>query len=135
MSALNTSSPEPASVTDEPRRARRSRSQIGLGCAGLALFALGASLATVTALKEWTPPPELSVMYGPAGQPVADVQLGSAGPIPAGLVVVDGGRPVWLTLLSRNTTAQRIALPASVLHPGSRVLLVASGHTLREVDG
>ena len=136
MTAVDSTSSEPASVTHAPRRTRRSRSQIVRGCAGLALFALGASLATVTAINEWTPPAELSVMYGPAAQPVADVQLGSAGPIPAGLEVVDrGGRAVWLTLLSRTAATQRVALPASLLHPGSHVLLVSSGHTLRVVDG
>ena len=127
---LEAASPSPPST-----RTRRSRSQMALGCVGVVLVALGVSLATVTAVKEWTPPPELSVMYGPTGQAVADVQLGTAGPIPTGIEITNGGKAVWLKLLTKETGPQTLNLPARFVHPGSRVLLVSSGRTLREVDG
>jgi len=134
-SLSGTSRPDPVSSTPAPSRTRRSRSQVVLGCLGLALFALGASLATVTSLKEWTPPPELSIVSGVAGRPAAEVQLGSAGPVAAGLEVTSGGRTVWRSRLARTTAAQSVDLPSRLLHNGSRVLLVSGGHTLREVDG
>jgi hypothetical protein len=117
-----------------PERSRRARSQLALGCAGLALFAIGASFATVTARKEWIPPPELSVIHEPAGQFVAGVTLGSAGPVAARVEVVSAGKVLWSAPLSRRTAAQSVVLPAGQLPSGSHVLLVSSGHTLREVD-
>lgn len=126
---------QPALGSEVQRRSRRSRSQIALGCIGLALFAIGASLATVTARKEWIPPPELSAIHGPAGQLVAGVRLGSAGPIAARLEVITGGRVLWSSPLSRNTAAQSVVLPVGFLHLRSHVLLVSNGHILREVDG
>ena len=44
--------PGPAPSPPPPRRPRRSRSQVVLGCVGLALFALGATIATVAALPD-----------------------------------------------------------------------------------
>ena len=44
--------PATASPTAPRRRARRSRTQMLLGCVGIALFAVGATIATVAALKE-----------------------------------------------------------------------------------
>ncbi len=152
-SLSDTSQPDPMSSIPAPSRTRRARSQVFLGGLGLLLFALGASLATVASLKEWTPPPELSVTTEPpalsiiGGPPalsavnrtlvrsVADVQLGSAGPIAASIEVTRGGRSVWQSRLAQTTAAQSVDLPADVLHQGSRVLLVSGGHTLREVDG
>ena len=61
----DTSRPDPASSTRVASRTRRARSQLVLGGLGLVLFALGASLATVSSLKEWTPPPELSIATAP----------------------------------------------------------------------
>ena len=131
---------------------RPERSQVMLGGLGILLFALGASLATVSSLNEWTPPPELSIASGPpelsvvgtpslsavsgtTGHSVAQVQLGSAGPIAASLEVTRGGRRVWTTPLARTTAAQSVHVPSDLLHKGSRVLLVSGGRTLRSVDG
>jgi hypothetical protein len=127
--------PNPESSIREADGTRRPRSQVVLGCLGLVLFALGASLATVTSLKEWTSPPELSVVSGTTGRSVAEVQLGSAGPIATGIEVTRSGRRVWQTRLAPTTAAQSVDLPARLLHRGSRLLLVSGGHTLREVDG
>ncbi len=127
--------PEPDANSPASGRTGRSRSQMALGCVGLVLISLGVSLATVTALKEWTPPPELSATFGPKGQAVADVQLGSAGPIPTKIEIVDGSKAVWEKSLSKETGAQSLVLPARFVHPGTRVLLVSGGHTLRAVDG
>ena len=97
-SPSDTGPADPASSTASAATPRRNRSQLLLGGLGLLLFALGASLATVSSLKEWTPPPELSIatkppelsvvgtpglsaLSGTTGQSVAEVQLGSAGPI------------------------------------------------------
>ena len=110
-----------------------SRLQVALGCLGLALFALGASVATQASLKEWTTPPELSLVSGPAGRPLAEVQLGSAGPIVAELEVTTGGETVWRSPLARTTAAQRVDLPTGVLGKRSRVSVVADGLSLREV--
>ncbi len=149
----DTSRPDPGSSTRVASRTRRARSQQVLGGLGLVLFALGASLATVSSLKEWTPPPELSIATAPpelsiatappalsvvggtTGRSVAEVQLGSAGPIAANLEVTRGGRRVWRSPLARTTAAQNVAIPTDLLHKGSRVLLVSGGHTLRAVDG
>jgi hypothetical protein len=135
MPGLNSGTPELAPVADGPRPVRRSRTQIVLGCIGLALLAIGAVLATVTARKEWTPPLELSVTQGPAGQPVADVNFGSKRPTDARLEVVGEGRVLWSSPLTGSGAAQNVVLPASLLDPKSRVVLVSGGHTLREVDG
>ena len=75
MSGLSSGTPGLAPVAGGPRASRRSRIQIVLGCIGLALLAIGAFLATATARKEWTPPLELSVIQGRAGQPVADIKF------------------------------------------------------------
>jgi predicted lipid-binding transport protein (Tim44 family) len=117
-----------------PGRTHRARSQFVLGCAGLALFAVGASFAVAAAQKQWVPPPELSIEVG-QGQPVASVDLGTAAPISARLAVVTRGRVVWSLPLSSDSATQNVALPADVLHPGSRVLLVANGRTIRSVYG
>lgn len=135
MSELSSGTPGRAPVADGPRASRRSRLQIVLGCIGLALLAIGAFSATATARKEWTPPLELSVTQGPAGQPVADVNFGSEGPIVARVEVVARGRVLWSSPLLRNTAAQSVILPTSLLAPSSRVRLVSSGHTLRQVGG
>ncbi len=127
--------PGPAPSPPPPRRPRRSRTQVVLGCVGLALFALGATIATVAALPAWTPPPELSIATSTTGHSVADVQLGSAGPITARLEIRTGGKTVWRSSLARTTAAQSVDLPASTLRKGSRVLLVSGGRTLRRVDG
>ena len=80
-SSSNGGRPDSASSAPAPIRTRRSRPQVVLGCVGLAFFALGATVATRAALKDWTPPPELSITTSATGHSVADVQLGSAGPI------------------------------------------------------
>ncbi len=116
-----------------PGRAHRARSQLVLGCAGLALFAAGASVAVAAARKEWVPPPELSIEAGQ--RPVASVDLGTAAPIPAHLAVVTGGRVLWSAPLPSDSATQNVVLPADVLRPGSHVLLVAGGRTIRDVSG
>jgi hypothetical protein len=117
-----------------PGRTHRARSQFVLGCVGLALCAAGASFAVAAAQKEWVPPPELSIEVG-QGQPVASVDLGTAAPVSARLAVVTRGRVVWSLPLSSDSATQNVALPADVLHPGSHVLLVANGRTIRSVYG
>ena len=117
-----------------PGRAQRSRSELVLGCVGLALVAAGAAFAVTAAQREWVPPPELSIAVG-QGQPVASVSLGTVTPIPAHLAVVTRGRVLWSAPLSSNSAAQHVVLPDDVLRPGSRVLLVANGRTIRSVYG
>ena len=117
-----------------PGRTHRARSQFVLGCVGLALFAVGASFAVAAARKEWVPPPELSIEVG-QGQPVASVDLGTAAPISAHVAVVTRGRVLWSAPLSSSSAVQNVVLPADVLRPGSRVLLVANGRTIRNVYG
>jgi len=117
-----------------PGRAQRSRSELVLGCVGLALVAAGAAFAVTAAQREWVPPPELSIAVG-QGQPVASVSLGTVTPIPARLAVVTRGRVLWSASLSSNSATQHVVLPADVLRPGSRVLLVANGRTIRSVYG
>jgi hypothetical protein len=126
---------DPVSSTLTPRRRRLSRSQVVLGSLGLALFALGATLATLASLSEWTPPPQLSVATSPAGRSVAEVELGSAGPIAATLEVRTGGRTVWRSSLAQTAAAQRVDLPTGLLRKSSRVVLVTRGHSLRAVGG
>ena len=58
------SGPALESPRPPPGRALRARSQVVLGCVGLALFAAGASVAVAAAEKEWVPPPELSIEMG-----------------------------------------------------------------------
>jgi hypothetical protein len=125
------------SAGQPPGRTHRARSQFVLGCAGLALFAAGASFAVAAAQKEWVPPPELSIEVGQGKveRPVASVDLGTAAPVPAHLAVVTGGRVLWSVPLSSNSGTQNVVLPADVLHPGSQVLLVAGGRTIRNVYG
>ncbi len=113
----------------------RSRRDVLLGALGLALFAGGAVVATVAAFKEYTPPPELSIGRSTTGHQVAEVQLGSAGPIAARIEIATGRKTVSLPPLARTTGPQRVDLPPALLHKGSRVLLVSRGHTLRAVDG
>jgi len=89
------------------------------------------------AQKEWVPPPELSIEVGPGpvGGPVASVDLGSAAPMSAHLAVVRRGRVLLSVPLSSNSGTQNVVLPADALQPGSHVLLVAGGRTLRSVYG
>ena len=120
------------------RRARfrfvRARAQLALGCAGLLLVAGGAALAVAAAQKEWVPPPELSIEVR-QGQPVASVDLGTAAPIPAHLALVRRGRILRSVPLSSHRAAQNVVLPAAALRPGSHVLLVLDGRTIRSVSG
>jgi hypothetical protein len=125
---------EPASVGKVPSPPRPWRSQIALGCAGLLLMGLGASLATVTARNEWVPPPELSLTHE-GGRPVAAVDLGSGWSIPARLDVINNGIVVWSAPLPRSGGQQTVLIPAGLLHPASQVRLVSSGYSTREVDG
>jgi len=127
-------SPVLESPGQPPGRTHRARSQFVLGCVGLALFAAGASFAVAAAQKEWVPPPELSIEVE-QGQPVASVDLGTAAPVAAHLAVVTRGRVLWSAPLSSSSATQNVALPANVLHPGSQVLLVAGGRTIRNVYG
>lgn len=129
------SDPHPESPSPPPGRTHRSRSQLALGCVGLILVAVGATVAVAAAQKEWVPPPELSIEVGPGqvGGPLASVDLGTAAPISAHLAVVRQGRVLLSIPLSSNSGTQNVALPADVLQPGSRVLLVAGGRTIRNV--
>ena len=127
--------PDVRSPGQPPGRTYRARSQFVLGCAGLALFAAGASFAVTAAQQEWVPPPELSIEVGQGDRPVASVDLGTAAPIPAHLAVVGRGRVLWSVPLSSNSATQNVVLPADVLRPGSHVLLVANGRTIRNVYG
>jgi len=120
-----------------PGRTHRARSQFVLGCLGLALIAAGASVAVTAAQREWVPPPELSIEVG-QGQverPTVSVDLGTAAPVSAHLEAVTGGRVLWSAPLSPNSATQNAVLPAGVLRPGSHVLLVAGGRTIRSVYG
>jgi hypothetical protein len=118
-----------------PGCTHRARSQLVLGCVGLALFAVGASFAVAAAQKEWVPPPELSIVAAQGERPVASVELGTAAPISAHLAVVARGRVLWSAPLSSESATQNVVLPGDVLHPGSHVLLVAGGRIIRNVDG
>jgi len=135
---LESTSSDPllASPSEPSRPAHRARSQFLLGCAGLALFAAGASLATAAARSEWTPPPELSVNIGQVDKPVATVNLGGAVPISPHLEIVAGRRVLWSAALSPNSATQNVGIPAKVLHhPRTRLVLVAGGRTIRSVYG
>jgi hypothetical protein len=129
------SGPVPKSPGRPPRRAHQVSSQFLLGCAGLALFAVGASVTVAAARAEWVPPPELSIAMGQAGRPVAGVDLGTAAPTSAHLALVTAGRVVWSAPLSSSGGSQNVVLPADALHSGSRVLLIAAGKTVRNVGG
>jgi hypothetical protein len=137
VTELTSSDPVLESPGQPPGRTHRARSQFVLGCLGLALIAAGASVAVAAAQKEWVPPPELSIEVG-QGQverPAVSVDLGTAAPVPAHLEVVTSGRVLWSAPLSPNSAPQNAVLPAGVLHPGSQVLLVAGGRTIRTVYG
>ena len=127
--------PDTLSAGPTARKSPHPRSQVLLGCLGVVLFALGATVASVSSLGQLTPPPELSIATSPIGHSVASVQLGSAGPIPAQLEIRNGGRTLWRSRLARTTKAQSVSLPSRLLSHGSRVVLVSGGHTLRRVDG
>jgi len=132
-----TSGPHPEPSSQPPGHTQRARSQLVLACLGLVLIAVGASVAVAAAQKEWVPPPELSIEVGPGqvGGPVASVNLGTAAPIPAHLAVVRGGRVLLSVPLASSSGTQNVVLPADLLQPGARVLLVAGGRTLRNVYG
>jgi hypothetical protein len=115
-------------------RLHRGGFQLALGCAGLALFAAGASFAVTAAQKEWVPPPELSVEVA-QGEPVASVNLGTAAGVSAHLAVVKRGQALWSAALSSTSGTQNVVLPAGVLRPGAHMLLVANGKTIRSVYG
>ena len=131
---VTSSGPARETPGQPPRWAHRARSQFVLGCAGLALFAAGASFAVAAARQEWMPPPELSIAVD-QGQPVASVDLGTAAPVSAHLEVVTRGRVRWSAPLESSSDPQNVILPAGVLQPGSRVLLVAGGRIIRNVYG
>ena len=131
------SGPAPESPGPSPGRARRARPQLVLGCAGLALLAVGAAVTVTAAQREWVPPPELSIEMGQghSGRPVASVDLGTAASASAHLAVVTGGRILWSAPLSSSSGTQNVVLPADALDPGSQVVLIANGRTIRDVDG
>ncbi len=120
-----------------PGRAHRARSQLVLGCVGLALFAVGASVAVAAAQEEWVSPAELSIEMGQGHpeRPVASVDLGRVAPISAHLAVVTRGRVLWSAPLSSQSGTQNVPVPADALGSGSHVVLVAGGRTIRSVDG
>jgi len=121
--------------THRPRfRFPRARAQLVLGSVGLLLVAGGAACAVAAAQQEWVPPAELSIEVS-RGEPVASVDLGTAAPIRAHLAIVRRGRVLRSVPLSPHGAAQNVVLPAAALRPGSRVLLVAGGRTIRSVSG
>jgi hypothetical protein len=122
-------------VDPASRRTRRRRVQIALGGVGIVLFIVGATAATAAEAKDWTPPAELSISTSSSDRSVAQVQLGSAGPIAARVEITNDGRTLWGKNLERTAALQDVALPSRDLHKGSRVRLVTHGHTLRWVDG
>ncbi|HXN59460.1 MAG TPA: glycosyltransferase family 39 protein [Acidimicrobiales bacterium] len=126
---------EPPSSPAASNGSRPRRIGILLGCVGVALFVLGAIVATKPALSVWTPPPELSIAQSSNDQSVARVQLGSAGPVASRLEITESGRTVWHRDLAKTTVTQSVDLPANLLHKGSRVELLAQGQALRWVNG
>jgi hypothetical protein len=116
-------------------RARSASTQVALACAGLALVAAGGSSLYVAARKQWIPPAELSVLYGPSGLAVATVQLGSSGAVASRLEITTGGEVVWSRSMSRTAATQSVVLPRALPLLASRVVLIAGGHILRAVDG
>jgi hypothetical protein len=123
-----------APVTDPPRT-RRSQTQLLFGVLGVVLLGAGTSIATVAALREWTPPPELAAVSRADGRVVAQVQLGSAGAIPARLIVADARGIIWATDLATSAGPQQVELPDGVSARAKRVALLANGRVLRKVDG
>jgi hypothetical protein len=101
----------------------------------LALFALGATIATEAAGADRVPPPELSIAGSQGGNLVATVDLGSAAPVAARLEMIGDGRVLWSTPLSQNTGTQTVTLPYDLPHSGSDVVLVAGGEDIRSVSG
>ncbi len=120
-------------MTTRPVRQRRW-AQLVLGCVGLALFAAGATVATVAARRDQVPPPELSVSIGQAGGAVAQVDLGTSSPSSARLELATGDHVVWSTPLASTSKAQAIALPPDAEQAGSSVRLVTDGETTRSVE-
>lgn len=131
------SGPAPESPGPPRGRARRAPLHLVLGCAGLALFAVGVAVTVTAAQREWVPPPELSIEMGQghSDRPVASVDLGTAASASAHLGVVKGGRILWSAPLSSSSGTQNVVLPADALDPGSQVVLIANGRTIRDVDG
>ena len=129
---------EPKNMTTAPtvseQSPHRSRgTQIVLACAGLAMFAAGATFATAAARADQVPPAELSIGTEQVGAPVASVDLGSAAPVSARLEVVASGHAVWSTPLSSSSGSQTVALPSNLDHSGSYAVLIAGGKPIRSV--
>lgn len=132
-SVAGSSDPAMADPSKQPRPSWRA--QFALGCAGLALFALGATVATEAAGADRVPPPELSISRGQAGKLVATVDLGSTAPVAARLDLIGLGRVLWSTPLAQNTGTQTVTLPYERPHSGSDLVLVAGGKNIRSVSG
>lgn len=116
------------------RPTRRSRwTQVALGCTGVALIVVGATVATAAARADQVPPPELSIGIGPVGQPLATVDLGSAAPVSARLEIAAFGDVVWSTALASNSSTQTVGIPSDLDHSGAYVILVAGGKPIRMV--
>ena len=96
MEASKDRTPELAPVGDVPRQAGCSRTQVVLGCIGVALFAIGVLMATLTARREWATPLEMPVAHQLAGPSVATEKPGSTGPGGAGLEVDSEGGISWV---------------------------------------
>jgi hypothetical protein len=120
-------------VMARPSHRRSRRTQVVLGCAGLAFFVGGATIATAAARRDQVPPPELSIGVGPVGQAVANVNLGTAVPASALLEVATFGKVVWSTPLSSSSTTQTVTVPPDLDHPGSFLILVVGGEPVRLV--
>jgi hypothetical protein len=122
----------PARKANFPRRAHAA--QIALGCVGLALFAVGATIATAAARKDQMTPAELSIGTAQVRTSIASVDLGSAAPVSARLEVERFGRTVWSTPLSSGSTWQSVAIPSRLDHSGASAVLVAGGAPIRSVS-
>ena len=122
-------------VGQPPGRTHRARSQLVLGAVGLALVVVGASFAVAAAERNGCLLLVSPIAVGQGETPVASVDLGTAAPISAHLAVVARGRVLWSAPLSSDSAAQNVVFPDDLLHPGSRVLLVAGGRTIRSVYG
>jgi len=138
VAGTNATSRDPVlkSLGQPPGPICRVRSQFVLGCVGLALFAVGASVAVAAAQEEWVPSPELSIALeqGQVDRPVASVDLGTRARIPARLAVVTSGRLVWSVPLSSTSATQNVVLPTDSTSPGSGLLLMAGDRTIRRVS-
>jgi hypothetical protein len=132
-SEAGSSDPVLAAPSQHPRPSLRA--QFALGCAGFALFALGATIATAAAAADRVPPLELSISGGQGGNLVATVDLGSAAPVAARLEMIGLERVLWSTPLSQNTGMQTVTLPSDLPHSGSELVLVAGGKDIRSVSG